>query len=93
MREKFQPFINICAPRQFSLPGQSLRRAAGHRAGATFFAHHLDSFVMTLRFSGVYRDLALTQFIRNTKLSTIYRDWQKNVSPRRGRQLIKSPGR
>jgi hypothetical protein len=38
MRENFQPFINFCAPRQFRLPGQSLRRAAGRRAGAVFFA-------------------------------------------------------
>jgi hypothetical protein len=47
MREKFMPFIEFTAPRLFRLPGQSLRRAAGHRAGATFFAHHLDYFVMT----------------------------------------------
>jgi hypothetical protein len=50
------PFISFTALRQFRLPGQSLRRAAGHRAGATFFARHLDYFVMTLRFSAVYRD-------------------------------------
>jgi hypothetical protein len=34
---KFVPFINFCAPRQFRLPGQSLRRAAGRRTGALFF--------------------------------------------------------
>jgi hypothetical protein len=38
MREKFQPFIEFSAPRLFRLPGQSLRRAAGRRAGALFFA-------------------------------------------------------
>jgi hypothetical protein len=38
MREKFLPFIECTAPRLFRLPRQSLRRAAGHRAGALFFA-------------------------------------------------------
>jgi hypothetical protein len=38
MREELMPFISFTAPRQFRLPGQSLRRAAGHRAGALFFA-------------------------------------------------------
>ena len=47
MREKFAPFINLTAPRLFRLPGQSLRRAAGHRAGALFFARHLDYFIVT----------------------------------------------
>jgi hypothetical protein len=57
MREKFQPFINFCAPRQFRLPGQSLRRAAGHRAGALFFARHQDYFVVTRNFTTIYLDL------------------------------------
>ena len=47
MRENSQPFINLCAPRQFRLPGQSLRRAAGHRSGAVFFARYLDYFIVT----------------------------------------------
>jgi len=47
MREKFLPFIEFTAPRLFRLPGQSLRRAAGHRAGVTFFARHLDYFIVT----------------------------------------------
>jgi hypothetical protein len=47
MREKFLPFISFTAPRLFRLPGQSLRQAAGHRAGATFFARHLDYFIVT----------------------------------------------
>ena len=46
MREKFASFISFTAPRQFRLPGQSLRRAAGHRAGALFFARHLDYFIV-----------------------------------------------
>jgi hypothetical protein len=56
MREKFYPFIKLTAPRQFHLPGQSLRRAAGHRAGAVFFARHLDSFFVTRNFAAIYRD-------------------------------------
>jgi hypothetical protein len=38
MREKSLPFIEFITPRLFRLPGQSLRRAAGRRAGALFFA-------------------------------------------------------
>ena len=38
MRENFLPFIEFTAPRLFRRPGQSLRRAAGQRAGALFFA-------------------------------------------------------
>ncbi len=30
--------------------------AAGHRAGALFFARHLDNFILTRNFSAVYRD-------------------------------------
>jgi len=56
MREKFLPFISLTAPRQFRLPGQSLRRAAGHCAGAMFFARHLDSFIVTQNFAAIYRD-------------------------------------
>jgi hypothetical protein len=56
MRENSQPFIKFSAPRQFRLPGQSLRRAAGHRAGALFFARHLDSFIVTQNFEAIYRD-------------------------------------
>ena len=57
MREKFLPFIEFTAPRQFRLPGQSLRRAAGHRAGALYFALHRDYFVVTRNFTAVYLDL------------------------------------
>ena len=57
MREKFLPFFEFTAPRLFRLPGQSLRRAAGHRAGAVFFARHRDYFVVTRNFTAIYRDL------------------------------------
>jgi hypothetical protein len=57
MREKFVSFIEFCAPRQFRLPGQSLRRAAGRRAGALFFALHRDYFVVTRNFTAVNLDL------------------------------------
>ena len=38
LRENSHQFINLSVPRLFHLSGQSLRRAAGHRAGAVFFA-------------------------------------------------------
>jgi hypothetical protein len=56
MREEFQPFINHGAPRQFRLPGQSLRRVGGRRSGAVFFARHLDSLIVTQNFAAIYRD-------------------------------------
>jgi len=78
MRENSQPFINLCTPRQFSLPGQSLRRAAGHRAGALFFALHRDYFIVTLNFTAVYRDLVpLNIFTVTLGFAAIYQDWQK----------------
>jgi hypothetical protein len=57
MREKFLMSIEFTAPRLFRLLGQSLCRAAGLRAGATFFARYLDYFVMTRKFTAVYLDL------------------------------------
>jgi hypothetical protein len=48
---------------------------------APHFARHLDSFVMTLRFSAVYQDLVPRQVHRDTKRSTLYRDWQKMCHP------------
>jgi hypothetical protein len=78
MREKFVPSINFTAPRQFRLRGQSLRRAAGHRAGAVFFARHLDSFIVTQNFATIYRDLVpFNIFTVTLGFATIYRDWQK----------------
>jgi hypothetical protein len=65
------------APGQFRLPGQH-HRAAGRRAGALFFACHRDYFIMTRNFAFIYQDLVPSrQFHRDTKLTTIYRDWQK----------------
>jgi hypothetical protein len=46
MREKSKTFINFSAPRQFRLPGQTVG-LAGRRAGALFFARHLDYFAVT----------------------------------------------
>ena len=72
IREKFVPFIKFTAPRLFRLAGQSLR-AAGHRAGAVFFARHLDSFIVTRNFSAIYPDWwRLDNFIltRNSLPST-----------------------
>ena len=77
MREKFEPSISFSAPRLFRLPGQSLRRAAGHRAGAVFFARHLDSFIVTRNFAPSTGTAAFSQFNRDPKLTAVYRDWQK----------------
>ena len=78
MLENLLPFISFTAPRQFRLPGQSLRRAAGHRAGAVFFARHLDYFIVTRNFTAIYLDLVPSrQFHRDPKLTAVYRDWQK----------------
>jgi hypothetical protein len=78
MREKSQPSINFTAPRLFRLPGQSLRRAAGHRAGALFFARHRDYFIVTLNFTAVYLDLLpFRSFTVTLGYSAVYQDWQK----------------
>ena len=55
-----------------------VNRAAGRRAGALFFARHLDCFIMTRRCSSTYRDLVpFRQIIVTRDLSSTYRDWQK----------------
>ena len=78
MREKFMPFIKFSTPRLFRLPGQSLRRAAGRRAGALFFARHQDCFIVTQNFVAVYLDLVpLLSVTVTLGYSAIYRDWQK----------------
>jgi hypothetical protein len=78
MRENFLSFIEFTAPRLFRLPGQSLRRAAGHRAGALFFARHLDSFIVTRNFIAVYLDLVpFLSFTVTLGSSSINQDWQK----------------
>jgi hypothetical protein len=78
MREKFEPFIEFTAPRQFRLPGQSLCRAAGHHAGALFFALHRDYFAVTRNFAAVYLDLVPSNsFTVTLGFASTYRDWQK----------------
>jgi hypothetical protein len=47
--------LNSVAPGQFRFPGQNLG-LAGRRAGASFFARHLDYFIMT-RNAQAYPDL------------------------------------
>jgi hypothetical protein len=78
MREKYLPFIEFTAPRLFRLLGQSLRRAAGHRAGAVFFARYLDYFVVTRNFTAVYQDLVPSRsFTVTLSYAAVYKDWQK----------------
>jgi hypothetical protein len=63
MREKFKSSIIFGTTGQFHLPGQHLW-LAGRRAGALFFARHLDCFIMTRNYSATYRDLVPSrQFI------------------------------
>ena len=93
MRENSQPFINLCAPRQFRLPGQSLRRAAGQRASALFFARHLDYFIVTQN-SHPSPGLGTVKTIYHDPILIVHLPGlAKNTSPRRRRHLIKPPGR
>jgi len=82
MREKSQPFISFCAPRQFRLPGQSLSRAAGHRAACTELAEVAPCFLLAPRL--FHRDTKLhchlsglatvSQLHRDPKLTAVYQD-------------------
>ena len=76
MREKFKSFINFSASRQFRLPGQTVG-LAGRRAGAVFFARHLDDLLMPRNTQALPGLGGVTQFQLNPKLTTIYLDWQK----------------
>jgi len=64
------------APGQFRLPGQHLR-AVGRRAGASFFARHLDYFIVTRNSQPLPGLGTVTQLHRDPKLAAVYRDWQK----------------
>jgi hypothetical protein len=87
MREKFNPLIKFCGTRTVpSTRTKSIGLSAdpafgeGRRAGALFFARHLDCFIMTRQLASIYQDLVpFRQFYRDTKLSSIYRDWQKTM--------------
>jgi hypothetical protein len=51
---------------------------AGRRAGASFFARHLDYFIVTRNFTAIYLDLLpFNSFTVTLGFATIYRDWQK----------------
>jgi|WetSurMetagenome_2_1015567.scaffolds.fasta_scaffold1334716_1 hypothetical protein len=52
--------------------------AVGRRAGASFFARHLDYFIVTRNFTATYLDLVLFKsFTVTLSYSAIYQDWQK----------------
>ena len=76
MREKFKPSINFDTTGQFHLPGQHLW-LAGRRSGALFFARHLDYFAVTRNSQPLPGLVTISPFHRDTKLITIYLDWQK----------------
>ena len=50
---------------------------AGRRAGALFFARHLDYFTVTRNSQPLPGLGTYTQLHRDPKFTTIYRDWQK----------------
>ena len=67
---------------------------AGRRAGALFFARHLDYFIVTRNFTAIYPDLVpFRQFHRDPKLYSHLPGLAKNTAPRHRRHLIKPPGR
>jgi len=47
MRVNFVPFIKYCGTRIVLSPGTASFGLAGRRAGASFFARHLDYFIVT----------------------------------------------
>jgi hypothetical protein len=56
----------------------SIIGAVGRRAGAFFFARHLDYFIVTPNFTAFYLDLVpFNNFTMTTGFSSTYRDWQK----------------
>jgi hypothetical protein len=76
MRVNFTYLLNFVAPGLILLPRQTVD-AVGHRAGAVFFALHLDSFIVTRNFTAIYRDQVPRQFHLYTKITAFYLDWQK----------------
>jgi hypothetical protein len=76
MREKSKSFTNFSAPRQFRLPGQTVG-LAGRRAGAVFFARHLDYFIVTLNLQPLPGLVPLHNFTVTLGFAAVYRDWQK----------------
>jgi len=76
MRENFKSSINFTTTGLIHLPGQTVG-LAGRRAGALFFARHLDYFIVTRNSQPLPGLGGLTQLHRDPKLTAIYRDWQK----------------
>jgi hypothetical protein len=82
MREKSKSFINFSAPRQFRLPGQTVG-LAGHRAGAVFFARHLDYFIVTQSLQPPPGLGTVKTDYRDPKLIVHLPGLAKNAAPRR----------
>jgi len=70
-----------------------VNRATGRRAGASFFARHLDSFIVTQNSQPSPGLGTVKTIYRDSKLFSHLPGLAKNVAPRRRRQLIKPPGR
>ena len=87
------PFIKSCVTGQFRLPGQH-HRAAGRRPGASFFALHLDSFIVTRNFAAIYRDLLPFRSFTVTRSSLPSTGTGKKTQhPDTDANSIKPPGR
>jgi hypothetical protein len=71
-------FIKSCGNQTVSLARDSIVGAVGRRAGALFFARHLDYFIVTRNCSFTYQDLVPSNsFTVTLGFASIYLDWQK----------------
>jgi hypothetical protein len=71
----------------------SIIGAVGRRSGASFFARHLDYFIVTRNSQPLPGLGTLTQLHQDPKLLSRLPGLAKNSAPRRRRHLIKPPGR
>ena len=76
MRENLSHLLNLLQPDSFIFR-DSIVRLAGRRTGASFFARHLDYFIVTRNSQPLPGLGTVTQLHRDPKLAAVYRDWQK----------------
>ena len=77
MRKLCAIYKTLWQPDSF-ISRDSIFGLAGRRAGASFFARHLDYFIVTRNFTAVYLDLVpLHNFTVTLGFAAVYRDWQK----------------
>ena len=83
---------SFVAPGLILLPRQTVG-AVGRRAGALFFARHLDYFIVTPNSQPLPGLGTVTLLHRDPWLRNLLPGLAKNSAPRRRRHLIKPPGR